>query len=84
MIGTVPEGRFEHRIMVPFAMPGEVTVDRILEGSFTIEEVVATVRDGRGQTQDLTLVQRWPVRRPIPRRRSSRSARPSVSTRPSR
>jgi len=27
VIGTVPEGRFEHRIMVPFAMPGEVTVD---------------------------------------------------------
>ena len=66
VIGTVPEGRFEHRIMVPFAMPGEVTVDRIREGSFSIEEVVATVRDARGQTHDLDLVQRWPVRRPIP------------------
>jgi len=68
VIGTVPEGRFVHKIMAPFSLIGDWTVERIREGTFTIEEVVATLSDGRGQTKDLTLVQQWPVRRPIPDR----------------
>lgn len=66
VVGTVPEGRFEHKIMVPFGLSGEWTVVRIREGSFTIEEVVATLKDDRGNTRDITLVQNWPVRRPLP------------------
>ncbi|GGB33480.1 V-type ATP synthase alpha chain [Roseibium aquae] len=68
VIGTVPEGRFEHKIMVPFSLNGAWTVERIREGTFTIEDVVATLSDGQGKTRDLTLVQNWPVRRPIPDR----------------
>jgi V/A-type H+-transporting ATPase subunit A len=66
VVGTVPEGRFEHKIMVPFGLSGEWTVVRIREGSFTIEEVIATLKDERGNTRDITLVQNWPVRRPLP------------------
>lgn len=66
VLGTVPEGRFEHKIMAPFSLKGSWTVDRIREGSFTIDEVVATLRNDRGQTRDLTMVQHWPVRRPVP------------------
>ncbi len=65
-LGTVPEGRFEHRIMVPFVTTGSWTVDRIREGTFTINEVVATLKNDRGETRDLTMVQHWPVRRAIP------------------
>ena len=65
-LGTVPEGRFEHRIMAPFGLTGTWTVDRIREGTFTINEVVATLKNDRGETRDLTLVQHWPVRRAIP------------------
>ncbi|GGE76745.1 V-type ATP synthase subunit A [Stappia taiwanensis] len=65
-LGTVPEGRFAHRIMVPFGFRGSFTVERVREGAFTIEEVVATLRDARGERHDLTLMQRWPVRRSIP------------------
>jgi V/A-type H+-transporting ATPase subunit A len=65
-LGMVPEGRFNHRIMVPFGLKGTWTVERIREGTFTIEEVVVTLKDDRGNTRDLTMVQHWPVRRAIP------------------
>ncbi|GAA0787089.1 V-type ATP synthase subunit A [Roseibium denhamense] len=65
-LGTVPEGRFEHKIMVPFSFSGEWTVERVREGSFTVNEVVVTLKNARGETRDLTMVQHWPVRRAIP------------------
>ncbi|MTH98820.1 V-type ATP synthase subunit A [Roseibium sp. RKSG952] len=68
VIGTVPEGRFEHKIMAPFSLNGTWSVERIREGTFTINEVVATITGKSGQTRDLTLVQQWPVRRAIPDR----------------
>jgi V/A-type H+/Na+-transporting ATPase subunit A len=66
VIGTVQEGRFSHKIMVPFDQPGTVRLDWIQQGSFTVHTVVARIVDGRGQTRSLTLVQDWPVRRPLP------------------
>ncbi|MBA5777556.1 V-type ATP synthase subunit A [Stappia sp. F7233] len=66
VLGTVPEGRFEHRIMVPFTLQGEWMVERIREGTFTIESVVATISDRKGQQRELNLIQHWPVRKPIP------------------
>jgi V/A-type H+-transporting ATPase subunit A len=66
VIGTVQEGRFTHKIMVPFDQPGTVRLDWIQQGSFTVHTVVARIVDGRGQTRSLTMVQDWPVRRPLP------------------
>ncbi|WP_289036384.1 V-type ATP synthase subunit A [uncultured Roseibium sp.] len=66
VLGKVPEGRFEHRIMVPFSLKGKWSVERVREGSYTIDEIVVTLKDDRGQTRDLTMVQHWPVRRAIP------------------
>ncbi|MEX1315757.1 MAG: V-type ATP synthase subunit A, partial [Synechococcaceae cyanobacterium] len=75
VIGTVQEGRFTHKIMVPFDQPGEVLLDWIQQGSFTVHTVVARIVDGRGRTRSLTLVQDWPVRRPLPQQlRESRSS----------
>jgi V/A-type H+-transporting ATPase subunit A len=75
VIGTVQEGRYSHKIMVPFAEPGEVTLEWIQQGSFTIDTAIARIRDGHGNVRSLTLVQEWPVRRPLPQnlleRRSS-------------
>ena len=65
-IGSVPEGRFEHKIMVPFGLAGALTVERVREGAHTIDEVIATLRDSAGKLHELTMMQRWPVRRPIP------------------
>ncbi|MCU0529417.1 MAG: V-type ATP synthase subunit A [Cyanobium sp. Prado107] len=66
VIGTVQEGRFSHKIMVPFDQPGTVRLDWIQQGSFTVHTVVARIVDERGRARSLTLVQEWPVRRPLP------------------
>ncbi|MBO7409901.1 MAG: V-type ATP synthase subunit A [Candidatus Methanomethylophilaceae archaeon] len=60
IIGEVMEGTMLHRIMVPPTMSGKV--EKIMSGSFTVEETVAVI-DG----QEVTMMQRWPVRsaRPV-------------------
>ena len=64
-IGTVPEGIFKHRIMVPFAWTGEWTVIWTIEpGDYTIDTVVAKVSDGLNE-REITMVQTWPVKIPI-------------------
>jgi V/A-type H+-transporting ATPase subunit A len=54
--------------MVPFGEPDEVELISIQEGEFTVDEPVATIRDGAGRERALTLAQPWPVRRPLPER----------------
>jgi V/A-type H+-transporting ATPase subunit A len=68
VLGTVPEGRFAHKIMVPFGERGEVEVVSIAGGEFTVADPVATIRDAAGRERPLTLAQPWPVRRPVPER----------------
>jgi len=65
-LGTVPEGPFKHKIMVPFDEPNEVEVTWVYEGSATINAPIARIRTADGNERQLTMVQRWPVRRPIP------------------
>ena len=68
ILGVVPETQtIEHRIMVPPHVRGRVI--SIREGEFTLHETVAVIRpenDPRGENLELTLSQRWPVRRPRP------------------
>ena len=66
VIGSVAEHRFTHKIMVPFGEPGEVELGSIQGGEFTVDDPVARIRDAAGRQRDLTLAQRWPVRRPLP------------------
>ncbi len=61
-LGTVQEGRWTHKIMVPFDQAGTATVSWIQEGSFTVDTPVARLRDARDRECELTLMQRWPVR----------------------
>ncbi|MDD7805262.1 MAG: V-type ATP synthase subunit A [Endozoicomonas sp. (ex Botrylloides leachii)] len=65
VFGTVPEGRFTHQIMIPFDTEGEVEVLWIQEGIFSVDTVVARVKNERGEEVPLTMYQRWPVRRSI-------------------
>ena len=65
-IGTVQEGQFLHKIMIPFNEPGEVEINWIQQGSFTIDTPIARIQTERGDERELTMIQRWPVRRPIP------------------
>ncbi len=64
ILGTVQENAvIEHRIMVPPHVSGEVT--RIEAGSFHVEDTVAIVKTEDGD-RELSLLQRWPVRRGRP------------------
>lgn len=65
-LGTVQEGRYPHRIMVPFATRGEVEVTWIQGGSFTVDTTIARIEDRDGKEHSLTMVQQWPVRRALP------------------
>ncbi len=65
-LGTVPEGLFTHRIMVPFNLRGKWTIDSLKEaGEYTVTEVIATLKDDKGNTRDCQLMQVWPVKMPI-------------------
>jgi len=64
-IGTVQEGRFTHKIMIPFDEPGEVTVNWIQKGNFTVETPVARIQRADGNERSLSLTQQWPVRRSL-------------------
>ncbi|MBC7253515.1 MAG: V-type ATP synthase subunit A [Actinobacteria bacterium] len=62
VLGTVPETKVvTHRIMVPVGVEGKVS--EVKEGEFTVEDVVAVVETPRGEVP-VTMMQRWPVRRP--------------------
>jgi V/A-type H+-transporting ATPase subunit A len=66
VIGTVPEGQFKHKIMVPFNEPEPVEITWIRGGNLGIEEVVAHYKTSKGIELEMTLSQRWPVRKPMP------------------
>jgi V/A-type H+-transporting ATPase subunit A len=66
VLGTVQEGHLIHRIMLPFDEPGEVEVTWIQEGSVTVDTPVARIRGANGEERSLSMLRRWPVRRPLP------------------
>ncbi len=68
VLGTVQEGAFTHKIMIPFDECDEVEVIWIQEGNVNVEAQVATLLDSHGHERPITLKQRWPVRRSIPQR----------------
>jgi V/A-type H+-transporting ATPase subunit A len=70
VLGRVAETQtIEHRVLAPPDVSGRVI--EIREGEFTVQEpigVLETNRDHQAARQELTLAQRWPVRRPRPYR----------------
>lgn len=65
-IGSVPEGRLEHKILVPFTM-GKCTIESITgSADKTINDVVAVVIDEQNKKHELKMAFRHPVKSPIP------------------
>jgi V/A-type H+/Na+-transporting ATPase subunit A len=65
-LGTVPEGIFDHWIMVPFRMRGKLTVESIAAaGEYKIADEIATLKDEKGETVSVSMLQTWPVKVPI-------------------
>ncbi len=65
IIGTVQETVIvEQKIMVPYGISG--TIEEIKGGSYTVEETVCVVKKDNGEKANLTLMQKWPVRKGRP------------------
>jgi V/A-type H+-transporting ATPase subunit A len=67
LLGRVPEGKFSHKIMVPFNLRGEAEVSWVQEGSFSVATPVVRLRLANGQEREVSMQQRWPVRVPVNR-----------------
>ncbi len=64
VIGIVKETEIvDHKIMVPFGKGGEVV--SITEGDYKVEDVVCKIK-GENEEYELTLMQKWPVRKGRP------------------
>ncbi|MEE9338643.1 MAG: V-type ATP synthase subunit A [Methylococcaceae bacterium] len=66
VIGSVVERGFVHKIMLPFNLQGDVEVSWIQEGNVTVTDPIAKIRLKQDKEQVITLMQKWPVRKPLP------------------
>ena len=65
-VGWVPEGIFEHKIMLPFDLDGEYTLESISdEGDYKVSDTVAVVKDMKGEKIEIKMAFEWPVKIPI-------------------
>lgn len=77
VIGTVQETAVVlHRIMVPFGVEG--TIKEIKAGDFNVEEVMTVVETEKGD-KNLTLMQKWPVRKGRPYARKLNPVEPMTT-----
>lgn len=65
IIGTVQETQVvSHKILVPQGVEGEIT--EINAGDYKITDMVAKVKTANGETKEVGLMQKWPVRKERP------------------
>ena len=65
-IGTVPEGPFTHKILLPFYLLGNYTIKSIAsKGEYTVKETIAVVTDERGREFPISMSFKWPVKRAV-------------------
>lgn len=66
VMGIVPEGRFEHKILVPFDMEQCIVESIIDKAAVNITETIAVVVNQQNKKRELQLAFRQPVKKPIP------------------
>jgi V/A-type H+-transporting ATPase subunit A len=65
-LGTVPEGPFEHKIMVPFNLREEYTVKSVKDdGSYKVTDTIVEAEDSKRNLKSFNMIFEWPVKRPI-------------------
>lgn len=65
-LGSVKELWIDHKIMVPFVMDDTYTVKSLVEaGEYNVRHVVAVLTDSKGEDHEVTMVQKWPVKKAI-------------------
>jgi len=66
IFGTVEETQvIQNRLLVPPNVSGTV-IDVVPDGSYTIEDVLVTIRDAKNELHELKMAHEWPVRTPRP------------------
>lgn len=77
ILGTVEETPVvTHKIMVPNGVKGKIK--EIKEGSFTVEETIAIIETEKGD-KNLTMIQKWPVRKGRPYKKKIDPKEPLVT-----
>lgn len=77
IVGTVQETKvIEHRIMVPHGVKG--TLKSIESGEYALEDIAYSIETEDG-VEELTMLQRWPVRRGRPFKRKLNPDRPMLT-----
>ena len=77
ILGTVQETKaIEHRVMVPDKVEG--TIKKIRSGEFSIHEMICVLDTINGE-KEITMMQRWPVRKPRPFKRKLTPGEPLVT-----
>jgi len=66
-IGTVPEGIFTHKIMVPFGFASVdwKVVSIVSKGTYNVRATVAKVQNSKGEEKELSMVFSWPVKKAV-------------------
>ena len=65
-LGEVDENFQPHKIMVPFNLDGQFTVKSVVAaGEYKILDKIAVIVDADGNEKDITMVQKWPVKKAI-------------------
>ncbi|KAF5078142.1 V-type ATP synthase alpha chain [anaerobic digester metagenome] len=65
-VGEVPENWINHKIMVPFKFEGKYKVKSVVaKGTYKVTDTVAVLTDANGEDVNVTMVQKWPVKKAI-------------------
>jgi len=65
-LGEVKENNIQHKIMMPFTLEGTWKLKKLVgEGNYKINDTIAVITNSSGEEKNVTMVQRWPVKRPI-------------------
>lgn len=77
IIGNVQENTvFNHKILVPIGVEGEII--EIKSGEFTVKDCIAVVKTAKGK-KELTMMQKWPVRKGRPYKTKMSPNKPLIS-----
>ena len=77
ILGTVKETPVvTQKIMVPYGVKGEVT--SIKSGNYFVTDVVASIKTEKGE-QEITLMQKWPVRKGRPYKEKKNPNKPLIT-----
>lgn len=65
-LGEVKENLIDHKIMAPFTLEGTWEIRDISgKGSYKVNDTIATLTNSKGEKLEVTMVQKWPVKRPL-------------------